>query len=108
MEKMSRVVRGLVVYAFFRLLPSAQADVACDKDPQGALQRGIDAARPGDVILVTGTCKENLEITETKHRIPLDGGGKATINGIDPDAFTISVRGRGIVIKGFTVTGGID
>ncbi len=108
MEKMSRVARGLVVYAFFRLLPSAEAEVACDKDPQGALQRAINAARPGDVILVTGTCEENLDIAETRHRITLDGGGKATINGTDPDAFTISVRGRGIVIKGFTITGGID
>ncbi len=108
MGKMSRVARGLVVYAFVRLLPSAEAEVACDKDPQGALQRAINAARPGDVILVTGTCEENLDIAETRHRITLDGGGKATINGTDPDAFTISVRGRGIVIKGFTITGGID
>lgn len=108
MEKMSRVAFGVVVCGFFRLLPAAEAQVACDKEPQGALQRAIDAARPGDVILVTGICKENLDISETRHRITLDGGGKATIKGVDPDAFTVSVRGRGIVIKGFTITGGID
>src|SRR5260370_7811208 len=108
MGKMSRVARGLVVYAFVRLLPSAEAEVACDKDPQGALQRAINAARPGDVILVTGTWEENLDIAETRHRITLDGGGKATINGTDPAAFTISVRGSGIGTKGFTITRGIE
>src|SRR5260370_6227321 len=96
MGKMSRVARGLGVYAFVRLLPSAEAEVACDKDPQGALQRAINAARPGDVILVTGTCEENLDIAETRHRMTLDGGAKATINGSAPHALTISVRSRSV------------
>lgn len=40
-------------------------------------------------------------------RITLDGQGTATING-DPSAFTVTVRGRGITIRGFTITGGLQ
>lgn len=102
-------VTGVAVYgALFWLLPSAEAQVDCDKEPSGALQRAIDAARPGDTVLVAGTCKENLDISESRNRITLDGGGKAIIHGPDLDEVTISVRGRGIVIRGFTITGGLD
>jgi parallel beta-helix repeat protein len=55
---------------------------------------------------VSGTCKENLVIHEEVARITLDGQGKATIEGADAGKRIIEVRGRGITIKGFTVTGG--
>ncbi|MBI2987964.1 MAG: hypothetical protein HYY45_14465, partial [Deltaproteobacteria bacterium] len=57
---------------------------------------------PGDTLLVSGTCNENLVIREEVHRITLDGQGTATINGPDPSASTVSVQGAGITIKGFT------
>ncbi len=101
-----QLICGFAV-GFFWLVPSAEAQVDCDKEPAGALQRAIDAARSGDTILVRGTCEENVYIAEDKNRITLDGGGKATIHGSDPNQNTISVRGRGIGINGLAITGGM-
>jgi len=104
-----RVTHGLVLFgAFLGLLPSVGAQVDCDRHHPGVLQRAIDRARPGDTILVAGTCRENVTIPEGKDRITLDGGGKAIIYGPDATQDTLSVRGRGITIKGFTITGGQD
>ncbi len=55
---------------------------------------------------MSGTCKENLVIYEEVARLTLNGQGKATIEGPDTSKPTVQVRGRGITIKGFTVTGG--
>jgi len=102
-----RVTYGFVLFgAFLCLLPSVGAQVDCDRHHPGVLQRAIDRARPGDTLLVMGTCSENVTIPEGKDRITLDGGGKAIIYGPDATQDTLSVRGRGITIKGFTITGG--
>jgi Right handed beta helix region len=61
--------------------------------------------KPGDTLLVSGTCTENVEIGEEFQRITLDGQGAATING-DASAHAVTVRGKGITIRGFVVTGG--
>jgi parallel beta-helix repeat protein len=72
-----------------------------------SLQQAIDGASPGQTInLPAGTCDDNVTIHENKERITIDGGGAATINGIDTTRATIGIRGRGIVITGLTVTGG--
>jgi len=86
--------------------PRGWAEVDCDKDHPGALQRAIDRARPEDTILVSGTCNENVNIPVGKDLITLNGGGKATIHGPDATLNTIMVRGRGITITAFTITGG--
>src|SRR5262249_20837952 len=90
------------------IVPPARAQVDCDKDPPGALQQAIDTAGPGATIQVSGTCNENVLITEGKERVTLDGGGKAAVNGPDATRSTIAVRGRGITVKGFMITGGLD
>jgi parallel beta-helix repeat protein len=86
--------------------PRGWAEVDCDKEHSGALQRAIDRARPGDTIMVRGTCNENLTIPVGKDLITLDGGGTATINGPDATLHTVQVRGRGITITRLTITGG--
>jgi parallel beta-helix repeat protein len=81
--------------------------VDCDKERPGALQRAIDAARPGQTILVSGTCNENVFILPGKDLITLDGGGQGTIHGPDATVNTLQIRGpRGITVRGFTITGG--
>jgi len=93
--------------ALLWLLPSAveaKGELDCKKD---SLQAAIDLAKPGDVITVKGTCKENLVIPEEVHSITLDGKGKAKIDGgKDNTTNTVTIRGRGITITGFTITGG--
>jgi parallel beta-helix repeat protein len=63
---------------------------------------------PGDTLLVSGTCNENVVIPFEAQRITLDGQGTATINGPDAATATLVVRGRGITIRGFTITGGLE
>ena len=81
--------------------------VDCDKEQPGALQRAIDRARPGDTILVSGTCNENVTLPEEKGGITLHGGGHATVHGLDATSSTISVRAPGATITGFVITGGL-
>jgi parallel beta-helix repeat protein len=103
-------IRTLIVFAaFLWLLPSGGEAATIQVDCSSAsLQAAIERAKPGDTLSVSGTCKENLVIHEEVVRITLDGQGKATVNGPDKGKPPIVVRGRGITIKGFTVTGGRD
>jgi parallel beta-helix repeat protein len=67
--------------------------------------QAIKRLKAGDTLLVSGTCNENLDIVEEVHRITLDGQGTATING-DSSGSAVSVRGTGITIRGFVISGG--
>jgi hypothetical protein len=57
-------------------------------------------------VQVTGSCIENVLIRNEKVRVIVDGGGTASIHGPDSTSPTIRVRGKGILIQGFTITGG--
>jgi parallel beta-helix repeat protein len=72
----------------------------------GTLQAAVNNAAPGDTIFVGGTCNENVVIRNDAQRITLKGEGTATINGSNPNSPALIVRGKGIVIQGFTITGG--
>ncbi|MBI2985301.1 MAG: right-handed parallel beta-helix repeat-containing protein, partial [Deltaproteobacteria bacterium] len=105
-------ISGLLVsVALLWSLPSAgdagepkTREVTCSsKKTIGEELRKLD---PGDTLLVSGVCSENVVIPEEIHRITLDGQGTATINGPDATRAAINVRGRVITIRGFTITGG--
>ncbi|MFQ5853596.1 MAG: nitrous oxide reductase family maturation protein NosD [Candidatus Binatia bacterium] len=98
----SLIVLPVFLWIFSSLGEAATTQVDCSS---ASLQAAVEKARPGDTLLVSGTCNENLVIEEVA-RITLGGQGKSTINGPDASKSTIEVRGRGITIKGFTVTGG--
>jgi parallel beta-helix repeat protein len=94
--------------------PSRGGAVTVDCDAGGTLGAKLAGAKPGDTLLVSGTCKENVVIPAEVIGVTLDGGGKATI--IHPGGggtsgaarHTVFIRGRGITIKGFRITGGED
>jgi parallel beta-helix repeat protein len=88
--------------------PVAAATVKLACSAKDTIGNAVKKLKPGDTLSVTGTCNENLIIPEETARIVLDGQGKATISGPDTAIPTIVVNGRGITIKGFTVTGGRD
>jgi parallel beta-helix repeat protein len=67
--------------------------------------QALKTLKPGDTLLVSGTCNENLVIDEALHGITLDGQGRAAING-DSSANAVTITGNGITIRGFVVTGG--
>jgi len=99
----SLILLPAFLWIFSSLGGAATIQVDCSS---ASLQAAVDEAKPGDTLLVSGTCKENLVIYEEVARITLDGQGKSTIEGPDAGGRTIEVRGRGITIKGFTITGG--
>jgi hypothetical protein len=70
------------------------------------LQDAINAAQPGDTILVSGFCAENVLVRNDKVRLFLDGGGTAVIDGLDLSKPAIDVRGKAISIQRFTIIEG--
>lgn len=87
-------------------LRGAAATLTVNCDAGGKIQAAIDAAHAGDTIQVTGVCNENVRFNDEVMRITLDGKGTATIHGPNPALNAIIIRGRGITIVGFTITGG--
>jgi parallel beta-helix repeat protein len=73
--------------------------------PEKTIGQAIKTLKPGDNLLVSGTCNENLFIGEDVHRITLDGQGTAAIIG-DSSANAVTVTGNGITIRGFVISGG--
>lgn len=82
------------------------ATVTVNCDAGGKVQPALNAAQPGDTILVSGVCNENITVRDEAARITLDGQRSATIRGPNAGAATITVLGRNITIRGFTITGG--
>lgn len=96
-----------IVLLFLGLTPNIGAttlNVDCNKG--GAVGPILNRLKPGDVVLVHGTCQENILIQAELHGFTLDGQRKATIKAADARRPTIQVLGREVTIKGFTVTGG--
>lgn len=84
---------------------AATINVAC---PGQTIQAAVDSGAPGDIISVSGSCSENVLIRNEKQRLTLINNGAATISGPNNSSPTVNVRGKGIQIQGFTITGGRD
>jgi len=78
-----------------------------DCDAGEKIQDKLALARPGDTILVSGACNENVAIFSEVVRITLDGQGKTVIQA-PPKGDGFFIRGREITVKGFTIIGGRD
>lgn len=83
------------------------ATVNVDCNTGGAVGPILSNLKPGGVVLVHGTCRENILIQVELQRITIDGQGKATINAPDSNQPAIQILGREVIIKGFTVAGGL-
>ncbi len=96
----------------FLVLPSVAAAATknrtCGSNPGQTLQHFLDELNPGDTLIVSGTCKENVVIGEGRRNLTIDGQGRAaTIDGSgNLNAPAVTIRGRGITIRGFTIIGG--
>jgi hypothetical protein len=97
---------GLLVWLLPSIGAAAIRNVNCDTG--GILQAEITAASAGDTIMVTGTCRENIYIEETKEQITLNGGGTAIIEALNSNDMVVRAMGRMIKIQGFTIRGGLD
>ena len=92
--------------ALFAVAPTSAATITVDCNTGAAIGPAIGKLKPGDVLLVQGTCRENVLIHSEINGVTVDGQGKATITAPDARQPTVQVLGREITIKGFTVTGG--
>src|SRR5258706_8382312 len=105
---------SLHLVTFIVLLPigltaapqSGAATVNVDCNTGRAVGPILSRLKPGDLLLVHGTCQENILIQPELQRITVDGQRKATIKAADARQPAIQVLGREVTIKGLTVTGG--
>jgi parallel beta-helix repeat protein len=72
--------------------------------PSKTIQSAIAKLKPGDVLLVSGSCSETVDVPANISRITIDGQGTASLNGTDPAGGAIQIRGRDITVKNLTVT----
>lgn len=78
---------------------AATDELACGS--QRTITEALGHLKPGDTLLVSGACTENVVIPEQVVNVILDGQGTATINARDTGDPTINVRGNGITIRNF-------
>jgi hypothetical protein len=107
-----QMVRLLVISSVCGLswIPSAPAtatEYVVDCNVGEKIQAKLDEAKPGDVIKVSGTCNESVQVASEMVRISLLGQPGAVINA-PPNRDGIFIRGRDITVRGFTITGGRD
>jgi len=92
-------------------LVARAATMTVDCDAGQSITGALGSVKPGDTVLVSGTCKEQVYLNSEKVRITLDGQKKTTVQhpgGSKPSPHAVYIRGNEITIKGFTVTGGLD
>jgi Periplasmic copper-binding protein (NosD) len=90
---------------------AAAATVSVDCDAGNTVMAALAGVKPGDTVLVSGTCNEQVSFAPELVRITLDGQKKTTIRHPGksaPSPHTVFIRGKDITVKGLTVTGGLD
>ena len=95
----------------FSALPANAATVSVDCDAGNTIAAALVDVKPGDTVLVSGTCKEQVSFNPELVRITLDGQKKTTIQHPGKGAaspHTVFIRGKDIFVKGITVVGGLD
>ncbi|MDB5867528.1 MAG: parallel beta-helix repeat-containing protein [Betaproteobacteria bacterium] len=95
----------------FSAVSGNAATVTVDCDAGNTIMAALGSVKPGDTVLVSGTCREQVNIAPEIVRITLDGQKKTTIQhpgGAQASPHALYNRGKEITIKGFTVTGGAD
>jgi nitrous oxidase accessory protein NosD len=101
------ILAGLCVSA----LSAHAATVSVDCDAGNSIQAALANVKPGDTVLASGTCKEQVSFNPELVRITLDGQKKTTIQHPGKGAaspHTVFIRGKDIFVKGVTVVGGLD
>ena len=103
--------RAIVAALVLAATVSHAATLTVDCDAGQTINGALAKVTPGDMVLVSGTCKEQVNIAPEIVRVTLDGQKKTTIvhpGGKAASPHALYNRGKEIIIKGFTVTGGLD
>jgi parallel beta-helix repeat protein len=95
---------------FSALLANA-ATISVDCDAGNTITAALGNVKPGDTVLASGTCNEQVSFAPEMVRITLNGQKKTTIQHPGkgaPSPHTVFIQGKGITITGITVVGGLD
>jgi parallel beta-helix repeat protein len=95
----------------FSALPTNAATVSVNCDAGNTITAALANVKPGDTVLVSGTCNEQVSFNPELVRITLDGQKKTTIQHPGKGAaspHTVFIKGNDIFIKGITVIRGLD
>jgi parallel beta-helix repeat protein len=112
--RLKSALASVVLVASPELYAQRPTTIAVDCDAGATIGKALSSAKPGDTVLVSGTCRESVFVQAEQARIVLNGQRKATIQhpGGDPPhgpaRHAVYIRGRVITITGFRITGGED
>lgn len=74
----------------------------------GTIAAAMDAAQPGDTIMITGTCNESVVVDKDGITLAGDGQDSTVIDGSNMDGSVILVKGQqNVTIKDLTVQNGL-
>jgi parallel beta-helix repeat protein len=103
---LATIYASLLTFGFLGTVSPSEGKVlkvACSA--KKTLNAFIPRLNPGDTVVVTGTCHENVVIPSEISEITIDGQGTAIINAVVPTAATLINRGMNNTIKNLTITG---
>jgi parallel beta-helix repeat protein len=80
--------------------------VDCDRGD--TIADALEKVQPGETLLITGICAENVEVGEAHHDITLDGRGTGVIRAPDPTVDALYIYADEVTVTGLTVSGGRD
>jgi hypothetical protein len=109
--KVSTLVAAASAALSVLLLPAlgvAGDTLYVDCNAGNTIEGALATAKPGATVLVTGDCRENVQIAGWDG-LTLDGQDSAIIRGSDSARNTVElVSVRNVTVKGFRITGGRD
>ena len=111
MNKTTSLVTVTAAIAVLLCSPASAATLSVDCDAGNTIASVYATIKPGDTVLVSGLCKEQVNIPPEVTRVTFDGQKKTTIQhpgGQQASPHAFYNRGKEITIKNFTVTGGQD
>jgi hypothetical protein len=93
LERPSRSV--LLALALFAVAPTSAATITVDCNTGAAIGPAIGKLKPGDVLLVQGTCRENVLIHSEINGVTVDGQARP----LSPLSMHASPRSRFLAAK---------
>src|SRR5688572_12258333 len=81
---------------------------AVDCDSGGVIMQALEKLRSGETLFISGTCMENVEVSDDFKHITLDGAGRGAISAPNPTIDALRIYGDQITVRGLTISGGRD